>query len=540
MNLMLRRTLPVGTLAFLALALAGAPAAEAHPLGNFTVNHHTGLTLRPDRIDAVIITDHAEIAAAQEQTLVDTDHDGDVTTSERRAHARTACAVLATQLRVAQRGVPVTWKSTDTRFQYLPGEAGLPTSRLTCTLTSPARLTKPAQLNVRTTYDTRRLGWHELTARGLGISLSRSDVPATSPTDELRSYPQDPLATPLDQRTATLHTQPGPSTTPGQASAPAPGTGWFSPLLDRISSTFNSAVGSRELTFSVGLLALLLSLVLGASHALMPGHGKTIMAAYLAGRRGTPRDALTVGATVTITHTAGVLLLGLALPLATTLAGETVLAWLGLASGLLVTGIGVWLLHSAVLRRPTHQHHHHHGHSHDGPGHTHHGHAHSHHPIPATPDTTIPQSRQPASRTRQKRSIAVLPPALAPSPFPSPRPSPPRQPHRHRAGTIGLGIAGGLVPSPSALVVLLGAVALGRTAFGVLLVIGYGLGMAATLTAAGLLLVRLRDRIKAHTRTTKPRWAGWRTLARLGPLATSTLVLIVGLGLIARSSFGPW
>ncbi len=95
------------------------------------------------------------------------------------------------------------------------------------------------------------------------------------------------------------------------------------------------------------MLAVLLAAVLGASHAMLPGHGKTVMAAYLAGRRGTRRDALLVGATVTATHTAGVLVLGLVLSVSATVAPEGVLSGLGVASGLLVAGIGVGLLMSA-------------------------------------------------------------------------------------------------------------------------------------------------------------------------------------------------
>jgi ABC-type nickel/cobalt efflux system permease component RcnA len=94
-----------------------------------------------------------------------------------------------------------------------------------------------------------------------------------------------------------------------------------------------------------------------------------------------------------------------------------------------------------------------------------------------------------------------------------------------------MGIAGGLVPSPSALIVLLGAVALGRTAFGVALVLGYGLGMAATLTAAGLLLVRLQSR----TRRTMLGNAGTIRLLAYTPIATALLVVTVGAGLALRS-----
>jgi ABC-type nickel/cobalt efflux system permease component RcnA len=101
----------------------------------------------------------------------------------------------------------------------------------------------------------------------------------------------------------------------------------------------------------IGFLAVLLSLILGASHAALPGHGKTVIAAYLVGRRGTSRDAVVVGATVTLTHTAGVLVLGLLLSLSSVLAGESVLRWLGIASGLLIAGIGVVLLRSAARKR---------------------------------------------------------------------------------------------------------------------------------------------------------------------------------------------
>lgn len=103
-----------------------------------------------------------------------------------------------------------------------------------------------------------------------------------------------------------------------------------------------------------------------------------------------------------------------------------------------------------------------------------------------------------------------------------------------RRSLVGIGIAGGLVPSPSALVILLSAIALGRTAFGVLLVIGYGLGMAATLTAAGVLLVKVRDR---YQRLTLSGRVGrlLRTWTAIAPYATALLVLVVGLGLIARN-----
>jgi ABC-type nickel/cobalt efflux system permease component RcnA len=251
-------------------------------------------------------------------------------------------------------------------------------------------------------------------------------------------------------------------------------------LVAQADRALERVVGGH-LTPFVGALAVLLALTLGAAHAALPGHGKTVMAAYIAGRRGRRRDALTVGAIVTLTHTGGVLVLGLLLTATAGLAGEVVLSWLGIASGILVAAVGVAML-AGVLRRRTPVHHHDHGHSHEHP-HDHHGHPHP--------------SRQVG-----------------------------------RLSLVGMGIAGGLVPSPSALIVLLGAIGLGRTAFGVLLVLAYGAGMAAMLTAAGLVLVRMRDRWASRPRRTLAR------LAALAPAGTAALVLCVGLGLAGRAALG--
>ncbi|MFD8118500.1 nickel/cobalt transporter [Streptomyces microflavus] len=556
MNHTLRRaitTLTVTALAAVASA-AVAPAAVAHPLGNFSVNYHTGLVLRPDRIDTRIIVDRAEIAALQERPTIDSDHDDTVSDSESRAYADKVCSDLSEQLHLSVSGKRANWRQLSATLVYENGEAGLKTSRLTCELTTQAALSEPTDIRAETDYDTTRIGWHEMTATGQEVRLTRTDVPATSPTRELRQYPQDPLASPLDQRTASLRSEPG----QGAGTVPAvvadlPGAGVISGVLAKVTGAFDSLVGAREITLPVGLLALFLALVLGASHAAMPGHGKTIMAAYLAGRRGTRRDALTVGATVTLTHTAGVLVLGLALPVSTHLAGETVLMWLGAASGLLVTGIGLWLLTGAVRGRPQHNHHHHgpnHSHNHVDHHHDHHhGHGHGHHHDhdhgadsphhhgPVTPASA--HDSAPAGDLQATPAVATLAPPDHEH-HPADTSTAPRNARRtSRSGLIGMGIAGGLVPSPSALVVLLGAVALGRTAFGVLLVIGYGLGMATTLTLAGLLLVRLRERIENHDRARNLRHHPLlRKLARTGPVITSLLVVAVGLGLTLRAATG--
>lgn len=568
-----------GTLTAVLTGLAAT--AHAHPLGNFTVNHHTGLILRQDAVQALIVVDRAEIATAQERPRVDRDHSGGVDPAEARSFAAEGCTVLARQLHLDIAGTPVSWKTGDSTLGYHPGEGGLPTSRLSCSLTASADLAGPADIDVRTAYDERRIGWQEMTARGQGVTLTRSALPTASPTDELRHYPKDPLATPLDQRSARLRTEPGNGGLATATRTVLPGAGPLTTALDKATTAFDALVGQREITVPAGFLALLLSLVLGASHAALPGHGKTIMAAYLAGRRGTPRDAVTVGATVTFTHTAGVLALGLALPVATSLAGETVLTWLGLISGLMVTGIGLWLLRTAVTKGADH-HVHGNGHSH-GHGHSHqhghqHGHGHSHHhggdyehgdasasASPSPPENShghdprtplvavrpaatrlLPRRRRPPTSPAAGQAGTVLAPATDDDPR-TPRPTShsaaagrTHGTRTSRTGLIGMGIAGGLVPSPSALVVLLGAVALGRTAFGVLLVVGYGLGMAATLTLAGLLLVRLRDRFEAGADKYARLRAPVARLSGIVPAASAGLVLIVGVLLTLRAAAGPW
>ena len=128
--------------------------------------------------------------------------------------------------------------------------------------------------------------------------------------------------------------------------------------MDRATAAFTALVGERSLSPGFALVALLLAVGLGAAHALAPGHGKTVMAAYLVGLRGTLRQAATIGATVTLTHTAGVLLLGLVLTTSRAVASERVYPWLGLGSGLLLAGVGIGLL---VRARPGHGHPHPHG-----------------------------------------------------------------------------------------------------------------------------------------------------------------------------------
>ncbi|MGB6165050.1 MAG: High-affinity nickel-transporter [Pseudonocardiaceae bacterium] len=496
---MIRRLLVLVGLIAVVVVGPFAGTALAHPLGNFTVNHYDGLTLFSDHVTDHAVVDVAEIPTLQDKPLADTDGDGVISAAEGSAFAARECAQLVGGLSASAGDSPLRWVVRSAAVAYSPGQAGLATTRLTCELSALAQLDRVANLSFSDGYRADRVGWHEITAVGNGVRLLNPQVPATSVSDELRRYPNDLLSSPLGVRSVTLRTQPGSGVTGGGLGVPLPTVGALERWSGGVTTLFTDLAG-RTLTPLVGGLAVLMALVVGAAHAALPGHGKTVMAAYLAGRRGTRRDAVLVGATVTLTHTAGVLALGLMLTVFSSLVPEAVLGWLGVVSGLLVAGIGVGLLRSALLQRS-------------------------------------------AARA------AVVPATSALVPVGVGAPAAIGHGHGHghghgdsqlagrrygRGALVAMGVAGGLVPSPTALVVLFSAVALGRTWFGVVLVVCYGAGMAATLTAAGLILVRVRDHLDASQSSARLRQRAAGLMAVL-PVLTALLVLIVGLGLAASS-----
>jgi nickel/cobalt exporter len=518
------------------LALAGilvvltAPGASAHPLGNTTVNHYDGLALSADGITDEAVEDIAEIPTFQRKGQIDANHDGTLSETERAGYAGHRCADLAGTLSIQVNGQRVAMTVLASAYQERVGAVGLKAGRLTCSLSGKAALTSASTVKVQNTWDDDGIGWHEITAVATGIALKDSPFPATSISQALEKYPNELLTSPLDVRSGTLRTEPGGSSTYA-AVKDLPVAGFAVKYLDKVSRAFNDSVGKEHLTLGVGLLALLLSLTLGAGHAFLPGHGKTIMAAYLVGRRGSLKDVVTVGATVTITHTAGVLLLGLAITSTAAFAPAQAERWLGVVSGLIVASVGVGLLASALRRRrtsvlpllspareavtagapaPHHEHpHHEHPHEHEHPHHEHEHHEHEH---------EEPAHKHGLFGRGHSHSHA------------------PSDKGFSKGGLVGLGIAGGLVPSPSALLVLLAATALGRTAFGVLLVLGYGLGMAIALSVAGVLLVKLRGRLDRIAGSSRIQ-ATERVLALL-PVLTALLVLAVGSLLTLRALGG--
>jgi nickel/cobalt exporter len=472
------------------LVAGSAGVGDAHPLGNFTVNTYSGLVVRPDGISVDFVVDMAEIPAyqtRQDSGIGDGPADG-IPAAQFRSRE---CDQMAGRISLQAGARPLALHVVSTSLSFPPGQAGLSTLRLTCSLIS-GPTEGPARVTYRSDNFTDRVGWREITAAGDRMRLVGSDAPATSVSARLTSYPANLLTSPLDQRQASFTAQPGgPPLAGGSAPAVAPS----SPLprgVDQATQAFTSFVGRHRFSATFALVALALSLLLGAVHALAPGHGKTVMAAYLVGQRGSFRQAAVIALTVTLTHTAGVLALGLAISASLVVAPERLYPWLGLASGVMLAAIGLGVLARSIRlrRRRAGPHPAGHPHSHAEAMHTHGGRPHRHGPL---------GDGQPVTW----------------------------------GSLLAMGFVGGFLPSPSAVVVLLGAIALGRAWFGAVLVVAYGAGMAATLTGAGLLVLHARnalDRRLVGLRSS--RLAGMA--GRLVPVGTAVVIVSVGAYLSLR------
>lgn len=549
--------------ALLGLAVAAAPAASAHPLGNFSVNHYSGLRVEPDRVVVDYVVDIAEIPTRQLLNRYDANGDGVTSPAERAPIAARECAARAGELSLTVDGRPLALAVTAAAPSSAAGAAGLELLRITCTLDSATVASTSGHLVFHDGSFPDRVGWKEVTAVGDGTTLVGSSVPVLSTSRRLTAYPQDLLTTPLRVRDATAIVRDGGPRLATDGSRQSEIASVLPQKVGRVTTWLSNLVGHPQLTLAVGLLAVLGSVLAGALHAISPGHGKTVMAAYLVGESGRPRQAAVLGGLVTVTHTIGVLLLGLAVT-ATSVASERLIPVLEVVAGVLLVAVGVRLLRRAVRRKDPllRAHPHDHGdHGHDHPedhdhDHGDHGHLDDHdhdHPHGAHDH----QGREPelvgvgalaVAFDAGPGALAVPAPALVPSPTETAEVEHDHGglgPHRHVlpapgvrlrwADIAAMGVAGGLVPSPSALIVLLGATALGRAWFGVVLVVSYGAGMAATLTGTGLLLLRVRRGLDRGQRSRLLRLPSPARLllARL-PLVTAGVIVILGTVFAAR------
>jgi len=534
-----------GSVTVLAAGLILVPAAiaSAHPLGNFSRNVYAGLTIAPQKITIDHVLDLAEIPTFQERNVIDVNGDGTLSDTESAAYKATACSAAGAQLHLStERGrvQPLTLQSSSLSFP--PGAADLPTQRLECTFV--ALTNSITGLNFRDDVDAGRVGWHEITAVGDGVRLQSPDVPTTSPSNRLTSYPPELTASPLAINTAALSWVIDPSVVlPSAAEVDAPTgpgaaralTGAVPGGVDAATQAFTGLIADHSQSVGFVLLAFVLAVFLVALHALAPGHGKTLMAGYLLGAGGRAKDALLLGATVTVTHTTGVLILGIALATTTAFAPESAYPWLGLAAGILSVGAGLSLMWS--LRKG-------HGHTHTHP----HGHPHGHLPDEGAPECARGSSDSPLPVISPRELVVTAHVALMDPPEPHQHDAAVDHHHHdaaadhdhaeHRAPThrrlVVLGLAGGLVPSPSAVVVLLAGIALGKPILAVALVIAYGVGMAGVLAGAGILVLRARGLVER--RLGEGGISGpLAILARAMPMAAAFIVVVAGAILVTRS-----
>jgi nickel/cobalt transporter (NicO) family protein len=537
-------THPLRRFAFAAaVALAVAILADIRPsradtvaslLGNFTINQFCGLRVGRSSVQVHYVVVYGQLPALRELHDADTNGDGVTSQAERDAYVGTLAPGFADglELRLEGERTPlraIRWSSS------LPTEQGGFSLRVDVDFIAqlPAPITGAHTLRFTNRNYPGRLGWHEIVVNPLaGVAIFDTDAYDTSATGALSEALQAlPVAGPLDERSvhlrfdtvtappgsAPLGPRPQSESPAVKSSANARGetlaaeTEWIA----RKTRSLVGAISAPGLNPGVASWALLVALLLGAVHALSPGHGKTIVGAYLIGSRGTPRHAAFLGLTVTLTHTIGVFALGFATLYASRfVVPERLFPILSFVSALLVLGMGLALLvqrgraagralrdvggrrtpmfhlvervrsgasfpgSSLLVRESAHAHVHLHDstlHSHGG------GPMHSH--LPPGP---------PGGRISWK-SLAAL------------------------------GISGGLVPCPSAMVLLLAAVALDKTAYGMLLVLVFSVGLALTLTAVGLVFLYARNRFS--NRNAAARWP------QLLPLASAAIITLLGLAL---------
>ena len=507
----------------IALAIAASSiwftdSARAHPMGNFSISHYSGIRIGKDTIEIKYILDLAEIPTFQElqenSVTARADDEGV------QAYVRHKAEILRDGLTLQISGKPLRLTVGSTEIIFPPGAGGLPTMKIGIVFKANLASASTAGeqlLNYRDGNFPGRAGWKEIIiAVDRGVKVISSSASVVDRSRELSDYPTDLLDSPpqqLEAKTIFLaHTVAPPvAVVRNNVSSARASAGEIPPQDLRATepdvtvakssdgasvqlaanrqatprSAFTEMMAKKQLDWEIILFALAVAVGLGAFHALEPGHGKTLVAAYLVGSHGTFKHALLLGLVVTAAHTAGVYLLGLATLYASQyIVPERLYPWLGLASGIMIMTLGSMLLlrrhrdkHGMHSHQHGHTHHHHHG-LHDREYHSH-GDAHHHH--------------EPNENVSLKQLLA-------------------------------LGVSGGIVPCPAALVVLLSAVSMQRIGFGLLLIGAFSVGLATVLVAVGMLMV--------YARRFMSRFRGeGRIITRWLPLASSAFILLIGVGL---------
>jgi nickel/cobalt transporter (NicO) family protein len=489
-------------LAFAVCASLIPREAQAHPLGDFTINHYSSLQVTEENARITYVLDFAEIPTLQQKARLDADGDGKLSEEESNAYLEDEMPSLVEGLRLRAGEEILPLQVRDRSAEYRPGQGGLPTLRVEAHLLADLPKDWRGEAHYADQTYENRLGWREIVVRdGSGVAIKNSTVRAKSVSDELRSYPRDMLSSPPEIREAAFTLVPGDGAVENETAGRT---------AERVGTSFGGVTGRvdelvsvERLSAAVIALSMLAAFLWGAAHALTPGHGKAVVAAYLIGARGTARHAGILGMTVTLTHTAGVFILGaVTLYLSRYILPEVLYPWLSVASGALVVLIGLALLYrhldsmshdkkaGYIHAQHTHPHdgehsHAHHTHSHHGEhSHVHHTHSHGGHTHSHLPEDG---------------------------------------PKVTWRGLMALGVSGGLVPCPAALVLLLGAISLDRLGFGMVLVLAFSAGLAVVLTGIGLLMIYARKLFE--------RFSFEARVPRMLPVVSASIITLAGVGI---------
>ncbi len=504
------------------LALLPAPST-AHPMGNFSISRFAGISIEGRLVEVRYFIDMAEIPTFQEmqQNSIGAQSDG----PRVRSYLSSQAEAFRKNLLVTLNGQPLSLETTSQDILFSPGAGNLPTMKFglvyraqiseTCTVT-------PCELEYHDANFSSRLGWKEVvTSSSPGVQIQNSSVPSHDRSNQLSNYPTDLINSPpqdvdakiiysvenLSDRLSPEIARARPGTAPPAAIAPVAshsrpaknGTGGNSAKVSAQAispsdansqpaqlkpnqqktprNSFTALMAIKQISFTIALLAAAVAAGLGALHALEPGHGKTIVAAYLVGSKGTARHALLLGMIVTLSHTAGVYLLGaITLYAQKYVLPDRIYPFLGVLSGILIAGMGCYLFLQRYLGGEF-------AHTHSGE-------------IPAAGEAR----KNPTQCQPERISARQL---------------------------LVLGITGGIVPCPAALVVLLSAVALHRTGFGLFLIVAFSIGLAAVLIAMGLAAV-YSGHMLSRLRLEGPLIQRWL------PMGSAAMIVLLGFGIAIR------
>jgi nickel/cobalt transporter (NicO) family protein len=496
------------------VVLACSAMLPAHPLGNFSVNHYMRFEAVPGGVEMRYAMDLAEIPTFELLRSWGMERTSPRADLDRKAveQARLWMDQLVVQIDAKQ--MQPTFE--DASLAIVDGAGNLPILRITSRMRIGA---KGGRLQYEDHNFEGRAGWKEIViAAAPGARLESASQTDQERSQALTAYPPDPMvAPPQDLRAEFVWTADTPITT---AAHPAPHTGHAklaiakaAPLIQAIpqpagpaatppaaalarnapagtvvKNDFLSRLLHREaIPLNMVLIALVVAFGLGGAHALTPGHGKTIVAAYLVGSRGTLKHAAFLGAMVTVTHTVSVFALGLAtLFLFRLIVPERITEILGVISGLSIAIIGGWMLLKRFRGAHGHHHtHHQYSHKHDHSHPDDDSHAHLHHHGPGG-HTHVPEGDV---------SWGSL---------------------------VTLAVSGGLVPCESALVLLLSAISLDRVGLGLLLLLAFSLGLAGVLMGIGVTVLYAKRLLPERSRI------GDGPFMRWAPVASAVVVFAIG------------